>query len=134
MEINLGTYIPVKGPRKTVYPAMKDKNPGAEDKISQGHKTQLPTRAQMICPRRMLIYCGNSTVMSLAALRLFADMLVPIVPTAKMNAAKKAAALLSHLSIKRSGSHKTSPYKFSAAEVTAMPDKFPLNHKKLRAV
>lgn len=62
--------------------------------------------------------------MSFAALRLFAEMLVPIVPRAKENEAKKAAALLSHLSINRRGSHNTSPYSVSPAEVTVMPADF----------
>ncbi len=49
--------------------------------------------------------------MSLAALRLLAEMFVPMVARMKLNDAKKAAARLSHLSMRRSGSQRISPYK-----------------------
>ena len=59
--------------------------------------------------------------MSLAALRLLAEMFVPMVARMKLNEAKKAAARLSHLSMRRSGSQRISPYSTSPADVTAIP-------------
>ena len=88
---------------------MKVKNPCPEAKISQGANAQPPMIAQIACPRRMLIYRGNNTVMSFAALRLFAEMFVPIVAMKKLNAAKNAAARLSHLSIRLRGFQSVSP-------------------------
>jgi hypothetical protein len=49
------TYNAAKGPRNTVYPDMKVKNPGALERISQGHKAHPPMMAQIICPLRILI-------------------------------------------------------------------------------
>ena len=57
----------------------------------------------------MLMYRGNSTVMSFAADSEFAEMFVPSVARTKENDAKNAAARLSQLSMRRSGSQKTSP-------------------------
>lgn len=59
--------------------------------------------------------------MSFAALIEFAEMFVPMVARINENAAKKAAARLSHLSMRRKGSQRISPYSWSPARVTAMP-------------
>jgi hypothetical protein len=95
-----------KGPRNTVYPLMKDKNLGAEASISQGHKTHPPRIAQITWPRRMLMYDGNKTVISFAALKLFAEMFAPRVASMKEKEAKNAAARLSHISTRRGGSQR----------------------------
>ena len=63
----------------------------------------------MTCPRRMLMYRGNSTVMSFAADSELAEMLVPRVVSIQTKDAKKAAARLSQWSINWSGSHSTLP-------------------------
>lgn len=86
------THIPANGPKNTVYPAMNVKNPGALARISQGQSAHPPINAQMTCPLLILMYFGSKTVMSLAALRLLAEMLVPRVARTNENAAKKAAA------------------------------------------
>jgi len=49
------TYIPAKGPKKTVYPDMNERNPGAEARISHGQSTHPPIMAQIICPRFILM-------------------------------------------------------------------------------
>lgn len=61
--------------------------------------------------------------MSLAALRLFAEMFVPRVARAKLKEQKKAAARLSHIFMSVVGSHRVFPYKVSPAAVTAIPMK-----------
>jgi hypothetical protein len=115
------THTPANGPRNTVYPDMNDKNPGADDRISHGQSAHPPSIAQIIWPRMMLTYLGNIAIKSLAALRLFADILVPIMDIRKLNEAKNAAALLSQRSMRRSGSHSSSSYIIRPAEVTAIP-------------
>lgn len=103
------TYTPAKGPRNTVYPDMKDKNPGADAKISQGQSAHPPRIAQMIWPRLMSTYLGNIAIRSLPALRLFADMFVPMVDSMRLNEKKNAAALLSQRSMRWVGSHSSWP-------------------------
>lgn len=115
------THIAANGPKNTVYPLINDKNFGAEAKISQGHNAQPPIIAQMIWPLLMFRYCGSRTVMSFPALTLFPETFVPSVASINEKEAKKAAARLSHLSTRLSGSQRTSPYIFSPAEVTAIP-------------
>jgi hypothetical protein len=114
--------MPVNGPKNTVYPDMNDINFGADASISQGHRAHPPKIAQSTCPRLILIYRGNKTIISLAALNVLADMFVPTSESIKLKEAKNAAARLSHRSIRRSGSQSTSPYIISPAEVTAMPE------------
>lgn len=50
----------------------------------------------MTCPLRMLMYLGNSTVMSFAAESEFAEIFVPKVANANENEAKKAAGRFVH--------------------------------------
>jgi hypothetical protein len=102
---------------------MNDRNPGADARISHGQSAHPPRIAQIIWPRLMLTYFGNMAVKSLAALRLFADILAPMMDIRKLNEAKNAAALLSQRSMRWSGSHNNSPYMIRPAEVTAMPAK-----------
>ena len=106
---NIVTHIPAKGPKNTVYPDIKERNPGADAKISQGHRTQPPISAQITCPRLMLIKPGKRTVMSFAALKLLAEILVPSVAKTKLKEAKNAAARLSQRSIRRRGFQIVSP-------------------------
>lgn len=66
---------------------MKFRKPLAVARIFQGTMTQA-IRAQMSWPRRMLMYEGNSAARSLAADRLFAEMLTPNAAREKAKAAK----------------------------------------------
>ncbi len=109
MKLTSVTIIPANGPKNTVYPLMNVKNPCALAKISHGTNPHPPISAQMICPLRMLTYRGNKTVMSLAAERELAEMLQPRVASINAKEAKKAAARLSHLLMRVSGSQRTSP-------------------------
>lgn len=68
--------------------------------------------------------------MSFPAHRELAEIFVPIVANKNANDAKKAAARLSQLSIKRKGSQKTPPYRTAPALVTAIP----MNPQKVKAV
>ena len=87
-------------------------------RISHGQRAHPPKNAQIICPRLMLMYLGMSTVISLAALREFAElqqsavinmiaaaeeemkgrthMFVPRVARAKEKDMKNAAGLFVH--------------------------------------
>jgi hypothetical protein len=90
------TYIiPANGPRNTVYPFMKFRNPVALARISHGAKAHPPMIAQMTCPRRILIYFGMRAAISFPAERELAEMLVPSVARTKAKDAKNAAARLS---------------------------------------
>lgn len=71
----------------------------------------------------MLIYRGNSTVISFAADSEFAEMFVPSVVSMNAALAKNAAARLSHSLMSVSGSQSTFPYSTDPAEVTIMPMK-----------
>ena len=66
---------------------------------------------------------GNKAVISFPALSEFALIFVPTVVRANAKEAKKAAARLSHLSMRSKGSQSTSPYSWIPALVTAMPAK-----------
>lgn len=88
---------------------MNARKPGARANISHGHITHPPRIAQIICPRRILMYFGKMTIKSLAALMLFADIFAPAIDKRKLNDAKKEAALLSQRSMRWRGSQRMSP-------------------------
>lgn len=57
-------------------------------RISHGQRAHPPKNAQMICPRLILMYLGRSTVISLAALREFAELQQSAVINSMIAAAK----------------------------------------------
>lgn len=80
------------GARNTAYPPMKSRKVAADPRIFQGTITQPAIMAAIIHPRLMLMYLGNRTVRSLAALMELAVMFVPTWAIYQASAAKKAAA------------------------------------------
>ena len=66
-------------------------------------------RAQMSWPRRMLMYEGNSAARSLAADRLFAEMLTPNAAREKAKAAKNWHARFGQLARRVAGFQSSEP-------------------------
>ncbi|KAF4214031.1 hypothetical protein CNMCM6457_007486 [Aspergillus fumigatiaffinis] len=102
------SMIAPMGPRKMAYADIKFRKLPADARIFQGtrHHDRI---AQMICPRRRLMYCGASAVRSLAAEMELAEMLTPREARAKENAAKKRQARLVQWLISTIGSQGMSP-------------------------
>ena len=110
------------GPRNTAYADMKLRKVPALLRIFHGTSAQAMT-AHSSCPRRMLTYCGNRAVRSLAAESEFADMFTPSAASAKENAAKKRHEREDQCDIRAMGSHSRVPYRAAPAEEDAIPMK-----------
>lgn len=67
------------------------------------------TSAQSSCPRRILIYEGNSAAKSFAADRLLAEMLTPSAAREKANAAKNRHARFGQLAMRFAGFQSREP-------------------------
>lgn len=115
--------MPAKGPRKTVYPLMNDKNPLALESIFQGTNVHGAITTTRICARLRSMYFGHMAVRSFAADRMVAETMVPRVANANVNATKKVAGRLSQRLMSWSGFQSTSPYRTDPADVTMIPMK-----------
>ncbi len=102
------TRIAAMGPKNTLYADMKFRKPLAVAKIFQGTMTQAIS-AQMSWPRRISMYEGNSAARSLAAERLFAEILTPSAAREKAAAAKNWQARLGQLAMRVAGFQSREP-------------------------
>src|ERR1700742_4093320 len=95
---------PVVAPKNNVYAPKKARNVVALAWISHGQIANEIT-AQMNCPRRMLMYLGNSPVKSLAKGTELPVTLVMMLKKIKQAPAKNLPARLSKLLITVNGFH-----------------------------
>ena len=87
---------------------MKFKNPLADARMRHGTITHA-TSAQINCPRRILIYDGNSAARSFAAERLLAEILTPRAAREKAKAAKNRQERLGQWAIRVAGFQSREP-------------------------
>lgn len=107
-------------PKNSVYAPIKARKVVALASISQGQMAN-ETMAQMNCPRRILIYLGNSPVRSLANGIEFPVMFVMMLKKTNRAPAKNLPGRFSKLLMTTRGFHCTSPYRTDEATAIVQP-------------